>query len=461
MQKTTGPRLQRGLTNRNIQLIALGGAIGTGLFMGSGSTIHEAGPSLLLVYIVIGLFMLIIMRAMGEVLLHDLRYKSFQDFAEHLIGPWAGFVTGWTYWFLWVVIAIGDMIVVTGYFDFWIHNMTISATCTVVLLLALVISNLLTVKLFGEIEFWFAIIKVVAIIALIVVGLVMIATGFTGQNGVAASVTYLWDHGGFFPTGANGFFAAFSIAIYSFIGTELIGTTAAETHDPQRTVPKAINAVPVRIMLFYVLALGVMMSITPWDMVDPHQSPFVAIFVMAGLGPAAAIMNFVVLTSAASSTNSGIFSSSRMMFGLAQSNQASPRFAVLSKHHVPARSLIVVGVLTALFLPILWVGGSVLDGFTLISSVASTLILAIWALILVAYIRYYRTHREAHRQASFKLRGASWAPFVALVFILAMCVVLVAYPSTRLAFLLTPVWFVVLAIAWHIHRKRVAAQPKQ
>ncbi len=452
------PKLKRSLTNRNIQLIALGGAIGTGLFMGSGSTINQAGPSILLVYMVIGMFMYIIMRAMGEILLADLSYKSFQDFAERLIGPWAGFVTGWTYWFLWVVIAIGDMIVVTGYFNFWIDNLVISTICTALLLLALVASNLLTVRLFGEIEFWFALIKIVAIIALILVGGGMVFYGFTGSNGVTASVTYLWDRGGFFPTGATGFFAAFSIAIYSFIGTELIGTTAAETHHPEKTVPKAINAVPIRIVLFYVLSLAVIMSITPWDLIDPKQSPFVTIFVMAGLGPAAAIMNFVVLTSAASSANSGIFSSSRMLFGLAQSGQASSRFARLSSHHVPAKALLFVGVLTALFVPILWLGGSILEGFTLISSVAATLVLAIWGLILVSYLCYYKKFPETHKNASYKLFGAAWTPWLGLGFIVGMCVVLGAYPDTRLALLLTPVWFILLGIAWAIRTKRVKAR---
>ncbi len=174
--------LQRNLSNRHIQLIALGGAIGTGLFMGSGKTIHLAGPSIMVVYMVIGTFMYFVMRAMGEMLLHNLKYKSFMDFSHDLIGPWAGYFAGWTYWVLWVVIAIGDMVVVTGYFDFWIKNIYVSMVCTVVLLTLLLITNLLTVRLFGEIEFWFAIIKIVAIVALILVGTGMIIGGFTSEG---------------------------------------------------------------------------------------------------------------------------------------------------------------------------------------------------------------------------------------------------------------------------------------
>lgn len=451
-QHRQGPRLQRGLSNRNIQLIALGGAIGTGLFMGSGSTISQAGPSILLVYVILGFMLFLIMRAMGEILIYNLKYKSFQDFAHDLIGPWAGYVTGWTYWFLWVVIAIGDMIVVTGYFNFWIHSMVISAICTVALLGALVIINLFAVKLFGDVEFWFALIKIGAIVALILVGVAMVISGFRGPTGEVSSFSHLWDHGGFFPTGSRGFLAAFSMAIYSFIGTELIGTTAAETQDPKRTIPRAINRVPMRIAIFYVGALSVIMAITPWNAIDPAQSPFVSLFSMVGLGAAASIMNFVVLTSAASSTNSGIFSSSRMMYGLAKSGQAHRVFGGLSEHHVPRRALLLIGLLVLLFIPILFLGGSVLQGFELISSVATTLILFIWGLILVSYIRFVYQHPVEHA-AEFKLHGASWTPWLGIAFIVFIIGVLIYFPATRLPVCLTPLWFVLLGITWSIRKR--------
>ncbi|MDR6938596.1 amino acid permease [Arcanobacterium hippocoleae] len=447
-QKHSKQKLERGLSNRNIQLIALGGAIGTGLFMGSGKSIHLAGPSILLVYAIIGIVIFLIMRAMGEVLLHNLSYKSFQDFAGHLLGPFAGFLTGWSYWVLWVLIAIGDMVVVTGYFDFWIQNTTISAICTVALLIALLISNLLTVKLFGEIEFWFALIKIVAILALILVGGAMVATGFAGSNGVAASFTYLWSHGGFFPTGATGFLAAFPIAIYSFIGTELIGTTAAETQDPQTTIPRAINAVPMRIVFFYVLSLAIIMSITPWDQIDPQQSPFVNVFNLAGLVAAASVMNFVVLTSASSSANSGIYSSSRMLYALGLTRLASRKFGRLGKHRVPSRALALSGGLIFLFVPLLWLGGSVMDAFALVMDAASTLILGIWALIVLAYLKYRKVYPQAHAASSYKMPGSSWTPYLCLAFIIFIGALLTIDPNTRAAFLLTPIWFMILGVAW-------------
>ena len=176
--------------------------------------------------------------------------------------------------------------------------------------------NLVTVKLFGEMEFWFAMVKITAIIVLIAVGLWMIFTGFTNAAGTTASISNLWTHGGMFPKGLDGFLAGFQIAIFAFVGVELVGTTAAETQDPQRNLPKAINSIPIRIIICYVLALFVVMCVTPWDQISPKVSPFVNIFSQAGIASAAIIMNLVVLSSVMSSMNSGVFSTSRMLFGL-------------------------------------------------------------------------------------------------------------------------------------------------
>ena len=183
-----GGQLQRRLTNRHVQLIAIGGAIGTGLFMGSGKTISLAGPSVLVVYTLIGAVLFLVMRALGEVMLSDLSYKSFADVAADLIGPWAGFLTGWTYYFSWLVTAVAEVVVITGYVQFWWPGVPLwlPPTVTVALLLSM---NLTTVKAFGEIEFWFSIIKIVAILALVAIGVVMVAVGFTAPNGAVASVT--------------------------------------------------------------------------------------------------------------------------------------------------------------------------------------------------------------------------------------------------------------------------------
>ncbi len=336
--------LQRKLSNRHLQLIAIGGAIGTGLFMGSGKTISLAGPSILFIYMIIGTMFFFLMRALGELLLANLQYKSFVDMAHDLIGPWAGYYIGWTYWLGWVLVGIADLAAVINYLGFWLPEgvsftpmgqALISAGC-VLFVLGL---NLLTVRLFGEIEFWFALIKILAIIALIGVGGYMIFSHFQAPEGAVASLSNVWSHGGMFPKGLDGFLAGFQIAVFAFVGVELVGTTAAETKDPHKNLPKAINAIPIRIILFYVLALLVVMAVTPWDSIRADKSPFVELFLNAGIVTSAIIMNLVVLSSVMSSMNSGVFSTSRMLFGLSKDGQAPAALGRLSKKAVPANGL--------------------------------------------------------------------------------------------------------------------------
>ncbi|AFC84806.1 D-serine/D-alanine/glycine transporter [Frateuria aurantia] len=451
--ETQPPRLQRHLSNRHLQLIAIGGAIGTGLFMGSGKTISLAGPSILLVYLIIGVMLFFVMRAMGELLLSNLQYKSFIDFSTDLLGPWAGFFCGWTYWFCWIVTAIADVIAIAAYTQFWFPDLApwIPAVACVGLLLGL---NLLSVKLFGELEFWFALIKVLAIVALIITGFGMIAWGFHSPSGQLASLRNLWNDGGLFPRGISGFFAGFQIAVFAFVGIELVGTTAAETEAPERNLPRAINAIPARIILFYVLALIVIMSVTPWRQVVPGKSPFVELFVLAGIPAAASLINFVVLTSATSSANSGIFSTSRMMFGLAAEGHAPKGFKRLSAAAVPARGLLfscaclLAGALLMYLIP------DLVTTFTLVTTLAAVLFMFIWSLILCAYIAYRIKRPELHARSSYKMPGGVMMCVVALGFFVFVTGLLALQDDTRKALLASPVWFALVGLGYGWRRWR-------
>lgn len=450
-QSPNGQELSRGLKNRHIQLIAIGGAIGTGLFLGSGKSIHFAGPSIMLVYFVIGLALFFMMRALGELLMYKPITGSFTHFAETFIGPWAGFITGWTYWFCWIVTGIAEITAVGMYVQFWVPELPQwipALICVAVLFLI----NIATVKAFGEMEFWFAIIKVVTIIALIIIGILLVFAGFQ-SHGAHASFTNLWQHGGFFPNGSKGFLLAFEMAVFSFVGIELVGVTAGEAEDPSKTLPKAINQIPLRILLFYVGALFVIMSIYPWNRLNPDASPFVRVFADIGLPAAAGIINFVVLTSAASSCNSGIFSTSRMLYSLAEDGKAPKMFKKLNKRNVPAPALLgstimlLIGVVLNYFMKSTQV-------FTLVTSISSICFVWVWGVIMVAHLRFRKNMPEEAAKISFKLPFAPVINWVVLLFFVFILVVLGIAKDTRVALFVTPVWFILLVIAYGLTRKK-------
>ncbi|MGX1019624.1 D-serine/D-alanine/glycine transporter [Pseudomonas sp. Y3 TE3536] len=452
MTRTSSPpaeeqHLQRNLTNRHIQLIAIGGAIGTGLFMGSGKTISLAGPSIIFVYMIIGFMLFFVMRAMGELLLSNLNYKSFIDFSADLLGPWAGYFTGWTYWFCWVVTGIADVVAIAAYTQFWFPDLPqwIPALTCVAVLLSL---NLVTVKMFGELEFWFALIKIVAILGLVATGLYMVISGFESPSGRTAQLANLWNDGGMFPNGLMGFFAGFQIAVFAFVGIELVGTTAAEAKNPERTLPRAINSIPIRIIVFYVLALIAIMAVTPWRDVVPGKSPFVELFVLAGLPAAASIINFVVLTSAASSANSGVFSTSRMLFGLAQEGDAPRAFEKLSRRAVPANGLYFSCTCLLLGAVLIYLVPDVVEAFTLVTTVSAVLFMFVWTLILLSYLSYRKRRAALHLASKYKMPGGRFMCYVCLVFFAGILVLLSLEDDTRAALLVTPIWFVLLAVTY-------------
>ncbi len=452
------PQLQRSLANRHLQLIAIGGAIGTGLFMGSGKTISLAGPSILFIYAIIGLMVFFVMRTLGELLMSNLQYKSFIDFSTDLIGPWAGYFVGWTYWLCWITIGIADLSAIIYYLQFFNGGEPFTALqgsmISVAAILFIMGLNLVTVRLFGELEFWFALVKIIAIVVLISVGFWMVLIGYTPELGEPASFTHLWSHGGMFPTGMEGFLAGFQIAIFAFVGVELVGTTAAETKDPAINLPKAINAIPIRVIVFYVLSLLVVMSVTPWNRIDPNISPFVNLFSQAGIAAAAIIMNLVVLSSVMSSMNSGVFSTSRMLFGLSRERQGPALFGRLNKNAVPANGLY--------FSTLCLLGGAALqylvpntvEAFTLATTLSTILFICVWLMIMWSYINY-RLHRpDLAAQSTFKLPGGFFTCAVVIIFFVGMIYVLSLEVDTFKALKVSPIWLIILLIGYFGFYKR-------
>lgn len=438
--------LSRGLKNRHVQLLAIGGAIGTGLFLGSGRSISLAGPSILFAYAITGTVCFFIMRALGELLLSNLNYHSFVDFVHDYLGNGAAFITGWTYWFCWISLAMADLTAAGLYIQYWFPNIA-QWVPSLIVLIVLLIMNLTTVKLFGEMEFWFALIKIVAILALIIIGTFMIIKGFSTDAG-ASSFTNLWNNGGWLPNGIKGFVLSFQMVVFAFTGIELVGLTAGETENPEHVIPKAINNIPIRIIIFYIGALIVIMSIYPWNSINPDKSPFVQVFSAVGITAAASIVNFVVLTSAASACNSGIFSTSRMVYSLAKENNAPESMKKLTPNQVPSNAIIFSA--AVIFISVI-LNYIMPEGvFVLITSISTFCFIFIWAIIVICHLRYRKTNPELAFRSKFKMPLYPIANYIILAFLIFVIGILALNKETRVALFVTPVWFIMLGMIYNI-----------
>ena len=452
-------QLQRELNNRHIQLIAIGGAIGTGLFLGSGQTISLTGPSLLFTYMLIGIVLFAFMRALGELLLSNSKFNSFVDIANEYLGPFGGFVIGWTYWVCWIVSSMSDLTAMGQYFAYWYPQ--VPHWLTVLFIVLILISfNLLGARLFGELEFWFSIIKVVTIITLVIVGLVLIFLSFKTEYG-HASFGNLIHHGGMFPHGAAGFLMSFQIAVYSFIGIELIGVTAGETKNPEKTIPKAINNVPIRILLFYIGGLLVIMSVIPWFKVDPDSSPFVKLFTLIGVPFAAGIVNFVVLTAAASATNSGIYSNSRILFGLAKQGLGPKALTKTNSNGVPYLSMLVSSITLLIAALLNFVFPDAIKLFIYVTTLSTVLFLVVWGMIIVSYIAYVKKNPERHRSSAFKLWGGKIIAYIVLSFFIFIFILLFFSKDTRVAIFISPLWFIFLFFYYKKYKNNAESLAKR
>ncbi|RDU36750.1 aromatic amino acid transporter AroP [Neobacillus piezotolerans] len=434
-------KLKRGLSNRHIQLIALGGTIGVGLFYGSAATIKLAGPAILLSYLFGGAVIYFIMRALGEMAVANPVSGSFSEYANKYVGPFAGYLTGWTYWFNWIVVGMAEITVVGVYINHWFPEVPqwVSALAALVIMTLI---NLVNVKAYGEFEFWFALIKVVAIVGMIIAGLGIILFGL-GNGGVPVGFGNLWEHGGFAPNGVSGLLLSLVMVMFSFGGIEMIGLTAGEAENPQRTIPSAINNVIWRVLIFYIGALGIIMILYPWDEIGTSGSPFVLIFDKIGMPAAADIINFVVLTAALSAFNSGMYGTGRMLFSLADQGNGGNGpafFRELSKSGVPVRGVLFSAaiLLVAVFLNYI-VPEKV---FYYITSIATVAAVTSWTVIILTHMKF----RESGGSVSglFPMPFYPYSSYFALAALTAVVVAMAFIEGMAVAFIVAPIWFAVL-----------------
>nr|WP_194723758.1 amino acid permease [Noviherbaspirillum malthae] len=447
MSSTGSSSLNRGLKNRHIQMIALGGAVGTGLFLGVAHTVRLAGPSVLLGYAIAGLIAFFIMRQLGEMVVEEPVAGSFSHFAHVYWGSFAGFISGWNYWVLYVLVSMAELTAVGVYMQFWWPGIPtwISALVFFILINGI---NMLHVRLFGEMEFWFSIIKVGAIVSMILFGSYLLATG---EGGPQAAVTNLWQLGGFFPHGASGLIMAMSAIMFSFGGLELVGITAAEADEPGKTIPKATNQVIYRILIFYVGALAVLLSLYPWNRIAPDGSPFVLIFQALDNGWVATALNIIVLTAALSVYNSCVYCNSRMLLGLAMQGDAPAAMGRVNRRGVPVATLAVSGGATALCVLINYLmPGKALQ--MLMMLVVSALVIN-WAMITVTHLKFRRSMKRRSRATAFPSWGHPFTNYLCLAFMAGILVIMYLNPDTKVSVLLIPIWLTVLSVLYFFLRR--------
>ncbi|TCD54177.1 amino acid permease [Alloscardovia theropitheci] len=468
-------KLTKGLQNRHIQLIALGGAIGTGLFYGSAESIKLAGPSILLTYLLGGAIIFLIVRALGEMSTYDPKAGAFSYYASHYWSKRAGFVSGWNYWANYVLVSMVELAVVGQFVQYWFP--TIPAWLSAIVFMVLITAaNMLGVKAFGEFEFWFAIIKIVAVIAMIVLGLVVIVMAIPGADGIVPGIHNLANFAphGFFSSTAqsdatasagvtggvtySGILMALVVVMFSFGGTELIGITAGEAEDPKTSIPKATNEVVWRILIFYVAALAVIMCVVPWDKIGvPNAqgvvvSPFVQIFDSVGIHFAAGLLNFVCLTAVISVYNSALYSNSRMLYSLSIQGNAPRYLSKTNKRGVPAWGVLTSAAITVIAVVVVFLWPEF--AFNYLMSIATFSGIFNWSMIAITQMKFRKNiGAEGEKELTFKLPFAKITPWIILAAMLLIYALMWLSPSYRIATWLGPLWVVVLVAAYEITQR--------
>jgi AAT family amino acid transporter len=437
--------LKRGLKARHIQMIALGGTIGVGLFMGSASTIQWTGPSVLLAYMLTGIFIFFIMRAMGEMLYLEPITGSFAVFGHKYIHPLAGYLTAWSNWFQWVIVGMSEIIAVGAYMQFWFPHLPAWVPGLIAFMI-LGTANLISVKSFGEFEYWFSLIKIVTIIVMIIAGLGLIIFGI-GNGGTPTGLSNLWKHGGFFTGGWSGFLFALSIVIGSYQGVELIGIAAGEAQDPKRTLTKATQSIIWRILIFYIGAIFVIVAIYPWNQLHAIGSPFVATFAKIGITAAAGIINFVVITAALSGCNSGIYSAGRMLYTLGVNGQAPKIFTKLTPNGVPYFSTF--GVLLGLAVGIILSYIAPKNLFVYVYSASVLPGMVPWFVILISQIRFRKMKGEQMDHHPFKMPFAPVSNYLTIVFLVLVLIAMWFNQDTRVSLVVGVVFLALISISYY------------
>lgn len=432
--------LKRALKSRHIQMLSIGWAIGTGLFYGSSWSIKAAGPAIILSFIIGGIAIYFMMRCLGEMAVEEPISGSYISYSNRYIHRFVGFMLGWQPLVLLMAVSAAEFNALGQYVNYWFPTIPIWVSAFFVVTMMLVI-NVFGVALYGEMEFWFSIIKVLAIIALIVIGAMMIFFG-VGNEGHPVGFANLYSHGGFFATGVSGFIISFVMVAFSFGGIENIGLAAGETGNVEKEFPKATKQVFWRILIFYIGAITVMVTLFPWNTIGSTGSPFVQVFERLHIPYAASILNLVVITAAFSSVNSGIFTNSRTFYNLSLQGNAPAFLSKVNKKQVPINALLLVFV--AMFLGVIVNYILPNRAFEIFSSVVTVGLLTGWTAIIVSHYKYrkMRIQRGDAHLIKFKSPFYPYSNYISLGFMALVLVSMAFIPDMQMSLIMSIVWVI-------------------
>ncbi|SPK75898.1 Uncharacterized amino acid permease YtnA (plasmid) [Cupriavidus taiwanensis] len=447
--------LRRDLKSRHIQMIAIGGAIGTGLFYGSSWAIKTAGPAIILTYLVAAVAIYFVMRALGEMAVEEPVSGSYISYSNRYIHRFAGFLNGWNAFIFLLATSAAELNALGNYVHFWFPTMPIWVTALIAVSVMFFV-NMIGVKFYGEAEFWFALIKVTAIVAMIVFGVGMIFFGL-GNHGEPIGHHNLVDHGGFFAKGIGGMVLSIVMVAFSFGGIENLGLAAGEAKDVKTTMPKAVSATFWRLLIFYVGAIAVLLMIFPWTSLTAKGSPFVDVFARIGVPAAAGIMNLVVITAVLSAVNASVFTNSRTFYNLALQKNAPAFLGTVNRRNVPSRAIMLVfatmfaGVLLNYLMPE--------KAFELFSSITVFALVCAWTSIVVSHLRFRKLKMQAGQahSLSYKMPFFPYGNYIALAFIAAVLVCIAILPDMRMSLMVSAAWVAIVLVAYKFYTRE--AQP--
>lgn len=441
-------QLKHGLSNRHIQLIALGGSIGTGLFLGISQTIQLAGPAVILGYAIAGLIAFFMMRQLGEMVVEEPVSGSFSFFAYKYWNPFAGFMSGWNYWVLNVLVCMAELSAIGLYVQYWWPEIPTWVSALGFFILINMI-NLMHVKVFGEMEFLFSMIKILAIIGMIGFGAYLLASGHAGET---ASVSNLWALGGFFPHGISGLVMAMAIIMFSFGGIELVGITAAEAKYPTKTIPKAVNQIVYRVLLFYICTIFILLSLYPWNQIAEGGSPFVLIFDSLGSQSVATILNFVVLTAAISVYNGTSYGTSRMLLGLSEQGNAPKFLSKINQRGIPYTAILTSALVTLICVILNYMFPE--KAFKLLMSLVVSAIVINWMVLSLTHLKFKQRMLQLKKVSIFPSIAYPLTNYICVIFMLCILVIMWMTPDMRIAVMLIPIWITCLSLAYWLKIKK-------